>query len=209
MVDDDTLIREGAAARMPDLDVLPAVSVEEVLACGARFAPVDVVVVDLRLRQPGAPPVGVQGARGVAALAAAGYPTLIYTNEHRRHVLAMCLAAGARGIVHKTEPVSRLRAAVDAVVAGRVVLTPAVAGLAELVARAGRLPALTDRQREVLRARARGEPFASIARRLFISERTAEDHMSAVATKFAELLRGRSAADLERELGVGEGDLLD
>lgn len=102
----------------------------------------------------------------------------------------------------------RLLDAVHTVRAGGLVLTTAVAGLAEVVTRTGGIPDLTDRQREILRSRARGETFRSIAGRLYITKKTAEDHMSAVAVKLAHYLREHSPADLERELGLGPGDLM-
>jgi DNA-binding NarL/FixJ family response regulator len=124
-------------------------------------------------------------------------------------VLAGCLAAGASGIVHKAEPIAALRTAISRVASGEFVITQALVGLAELVERLGELPTLSPRQREVLSARARGESFRSIAQRLFISPRVAEEYMAVVTAKFADFLRDHSAADLERLLGLAPGDLLD
>ncbi len=136
----------------------------------------------------------LHGAAAIRLTAAAGYRVLIYTNERRREALAGCLAAGARGVVHKAESLTALRHAIIAVAHGEVVITQALVGLAEVVERRGSLPSLTPRQQAVLSARARGEPFQSIAQRLFISKRTAEDHMDVVARKFADYLRTHSPA---------------
>ena len=68
---------------------------------------------------------------------------------------------------------------------------------------------LTERQRVILSARARGEKFDSIARRLFISRKVAEEHWAAVARKYASFLRDHSPADLERLLGLEPVDLTD
>jgi FixJ family two-component response regulator len=133
---------------------------------------------------------------------------VIYTNEHRRIVLAGCLAAGAQGIVHKTEPLDALAAAATAVASDEVVITPALVGLAEVVERRGELPSLSTRQRQVLAGRARGETFRRIARSLGISEKVAHEYMGEVTAKFADYLRSHSPADLERRLGIGAGDLL-
>jgi two-component system nitrate/nitrite response regulator NarL len=149
-----------------------------------------------------------QGATAVAAVAAAGYRVLIYTNERRRAVLVACLAAGASGVVHKAEPIAELREAITAVAHGEIVITPALVGLAELAERRGGLPTLSPRQRQVLSARARGEPFQSIADRLYISRKTTEEHMAIVTAKFADYLHDHSAADLERQLGFAPGDVL-
>lgn len=206
VVDDDTVIREGLPSLLPQLRVHMAVSsVEELLAARPKT---DVVLLDLVLTGTGRTGVR-QGAVAVDAVARAGYRVLIYTNERRREVLVGCMAAGARGVIHKAEPLVALAEAVAQVAAGRMVVTQALVGLAELAERRGTLPSLTSRQREILSARARGEPFRSIAERLFISKKTAEEHMAVVTAKFAEFLRDHSPADLERELGLGPGDLLD
>lgn len=207
-VDDDTLIREGLGHLLPEavmVGVYPRV--EDLLVDGPEA---DVVLVDLWLRgseeDAGS---GAQGMRGVAAVSGAGYRVLIYTNERRRHVLAGCLAAGAVGIVHKSEPLDTLREAVVSVAAGGALMTTAMAGLAELVERRGRMGQLSPRQTEVLRGRARGESFRSIGARLYISPKTAEEYMAEVTRRFSSYLREHSPADLERLLGIGPGDLLD
>jgi DNA-binding NarL/FixJ family response regulator len=210
VIDDDTLIREGIAARIPEFDlVVAAHSLEQFRTLAAGADPIDLVIVDLHLHRPGVRPAPAQGRRVITELVDSGRRCIIYTNERRRLALAGCLAAGAHGLVHKTEPVAALSDAVNTVMAGGFVVTPAVAGLVEVVASAGKLPTLSPRQTQVLKCRARGQSFASVARQLFISERTAEDHMNAVVTKFADFLTTHSPADLERELGIGPGDLLE
>jgi len=90
---------------------------------------------------------------------------------------------------------------IAAVAAGEVVITTALTGLAEAVERRGSVPELTERQVQVLRGRARGEPFKTIASRLDISRKTAEEHMAAVTLRFSTYLRTHSPGDLERHLG--------
>ncbi len=204
-IDDDTPIREAVQHLLPGVDVVAVhPRVETYLA---DPVPVDVVLLDLLLLETGE--AGLQGARGVAAVAATGSKVLIYTNERRREVLAGCFAAGAHGIAHKSDTMSATEQAVRAVAAGRLVLTTALAGLAELLARRGELRPLSPRKVEVLRGRARGESYKSIGARLFIAPATAEEYMSEVSRTFAGFLSAHSAADLERHLGIGPGDLLD
>jgi DNA-binding NarL/FixJ family response regulator len=210
VIDDDTLIRESVATHFPDCDVIVAAhSIEQFRTLATDRSAIDLVIVDLHLYGPDDRPAPAQGRRVITELVASGYRCLIYTNDRRRWVLAGCLAAGAQGLVHKTETVAALRDAVDRVMAGGFVVTPAVAGLVEVVASAGKLPTLSARQTEVLKCRARGQSFHRIAEELGISKRTAEDHMSAVVDKFRDFLATHSPADLERELGVGPGDLLE
>jgi DNA-binding NarL/FixJ family response regulator len=212
-VDDDTLIRDGVSQLIPGVHVVGAYArVELLLETAPR---VDVVLLDLSISLPitdAAEPTGItgviQGARAVREVVAAGYDVLIYTNERRREVLAGCLAAGARGVVHKSEELSVLAEGVRSVAAGHVVVTTALVGLAELGARRGHFTGLSPRQIDVLRGRARGESFKSIAGRLFISPRTAEEYMAEVTLRFADYLSTHSPADLERRLGIAIGDLL-
>ncbi|MFJ5231115.1 response regulator [Kitasatospora sp. NPDC088391] len=205
-VDDDTVIRRGLPVLLERTEVVGAYAdVGEFLAADAR---VDVVLLDLVLTGTGRPEV-LQGAAAIRAVVAAGHRVLIYTNERRQAVLVACLAAGASGVVHKAEPLPALEDAVHEVAAGRVVITQALVGLAELAERRGELPSLSARQRQVLSARARGEQFQSVADRLFITRRTAEEHMAAVTAKFAAFLRDHSPADLERHLGIAPGDVLE
>jgi len=197
-IDDDTLIREGLRQLATGLDVVATYSTAEEFIDGAPLA--DLVLLDLSLAGTGRTG-GLHGGRAVSAIAALSYRVLIYTNERRRHVLVGCLAGGASGVVHKAEPIAALEQAVHAVVAGEVVITHALAGLVELANRGGQLPSLTPRERDVLRGRARGESFAAIGGRLYISPKTAQEYMASVSSKFGEYLHAHSAADLERHLG--------
>lgn len=203
VIDDDTIIRDGARVLLSQSEVIDCyANVEDFLAVSPET---DVVLLDLNLHGTGTP--RMHGAAGVHAVAKAGYRVLIYTNERRLMVLASCLGAGARGIVHKAEPIEAVQDAIDEVSRGGTVTTLALTGLAEAVREHGRMPRLTRRQREILEARARGESFRSIGRRFFISERTAQDHMNKVNEAFCEYLSNHSAADLERHLGIAAGDL--
>ncbi len=204
-IDDDTLIREGITRLLPKVTVVGAFRSVEAFLTESPDA--DVVLLDLWLSGPHQTRVGEQGLTAVRSVAAAGYRVLIYTNERRRHVLASCLGAGARGIIHKSESLDALSAAIDRVGSGAVVLTTALAGLAEVLQRKDAMPGLTPRQLEVLRARARGLSYKAIAAAMFLSPKTVEEYMAEVNRKFADYLQDHSPADLERLLGVGSGDL--
>lgn len=209
IVDDDTVLREGLPLLLPGSNVVAACrGVPQLLATAASGLAIDVAVLDLNLNgggRPGEP----HGRRGVQAASAAGMSVLIYTNERRPAVLAGCFLAGAAGIVHKTESIEQLQAGIEAVHDGRVVVTTAVAGLLDTIAKAGRIKGLTPRQLDVLRGRARGESYPAIGRRLFISARTAEEYMRDVIKKLQGVYNGATPADIERELGLGPGDLME
>lgn len=204
-IDDDAIVREALPILLPEIEFAGSFdSVESFLKATPQC---DVVLLDLHM--PGVGDITrMQGGGAVRTLCEAGWSVLIYSNENRREVLAGCVAMGARGVVAKSEPLSSVANAIESVTKGEIVITQAMIGLAEVAERRGELPTLTNRQREILSARARGESFDSIGQRLFISRRTAEDHWTQVTTKFADYLATHSAADLERRLGIGPGDLL-
>ncbi len=205
-IDDDTIIRAALPALLADHDVVATFSDVETFLSSA--VPCDVVLLDLQLGGLGSAAVR-HGARGVAAISAAGYRVLIFTGERRPHVLVGCVSNGAYGITHKAEPIEELSDAISRVARGEIVVTTALTGLVELAHRNGGLPGLTTRQTEVLSARARGEAYRSIAARLYLSQKTVEEHMAEVTRKFSDYLTSHSPTDLETMLGLGPGDLLD
>lgn len=166
----------------------------------------DVVILAVHRNDAGDAPLPTW-TRAVRTLVEAGYPVCLHTSERGGSVLLGCLAAGATSVAHAADSLDDLRAAVRGAADGRPVVSPALAELAELDRPA--VPTLTERQRIILCARARGEKFDSIARRLFISRKVAEEHWAAVARKFAGFLRDHSPADLERLLGLEPVDLDD
>jgi DNA-binding NarL/FixJ family response regulator len=100
------------------------------------------------------------------------------------------IRAGARGYVTKTIETDELVHAIDRVHAGDAFFSPRLAGFV-LDAFAGEIdvPAdpeidqLTVREKEVLRLIARGYTYKEVAKRLFISVKTVETHVSAVLRK--------------------------
>ena len=98
--------------------------------------------------------------------------------------------AGARGYVTKTISPAELRDAITRVHQGDAVFSPRLAGFV-LDAFAGAVPEpvdpeldqLTPREREVLRLIARGFAYKQVAKRLDISIKTVETHVSAVLRK--------------------------
>lgn len=211
LIDDDTALREGLPYVLPGVRFVGVCrNTHEFLTVGPQPGEVDVVLLDLNLNlNQGGLSNGPQGRRAVQVAAAAGYRILIYTGERRRAVLAGCYLAGARGIVHKTDSINRLYEGIERVAAGQTIVTPAVAGLLDTIAAAGRIRPLTQRQADVLAGRARGETYAAIGRRLHISPRTAEEYMQDVIVKFRGLLETHTPAELERQLGLAPGDLME
>lgn len=204
LVDDSSAIRVGLPVLVPEADFVSIHStVEDFLAVSPD---VDLVMLDLKLSD-GLNPV-IEGGQAIAQVARRGYPICLYTDERRRLVLAQCIRLGALGIVHKADSAAVVWDAMQRIAQGEAVITQSLVGLAELVDRRGGLPTLTARQRQVLNARARGEPWARVAQSLYITEGVAREHLDAAVAKFAEFLTVSTPAELAHHLGVADGDLL-
>ena len=104
-------------------------------------------------------------------------------------VIAM-IRAGARGYVTKSIGPDDLADAIRRVNEGDAVFSPMLAGFVldtfsmdVSPASDPELDRLTSREKEVLRLIARGYPYKQVAKRLFISVKTVESHVSAVLRK--------------------------
>jgi len=110
-------------------------------------------------------------------------------SDQAEDVIAM-IRAGARGYVTKTIEASELSDAIGRVHAGDAVFSPRLAGFV-LDAFAGAMPSeedpeldqLTPREKDVLRLIARGFAYKQVARKLNISIKTVETHVSSVLRK--------------------------
>ncbi|MBB2891128.1 LuxR C-terminal-related transcriptional regulator [Flexivirga oryzae] len=206
VIDNLPVILAGLRAVLPDVDfVAQASSVEQFMTLAPA---VDVVVLDLKLTDPRSR-AGLSGLAAVRAVTAAGCRVLVWTEEERPLILAQCIRSGARGISHKTDTPDRLEDAILTVAAGDAWFTTSILGLAELADRRHGMPTVTERQRQVLRARARGLSWDDIASDLYIVERTARTHLTTLTNNFATWLRETSPADLEHHLGLRPGDIND
>ncbi|MCL1840864.1 MAG: LuxR C-terminal-related transcriptional regulator [Propionibacteriaceae bacterium] len=212
VVDDASQTRDTFHLAYQALEVVATFhTVESLLAAQPQA---DLVVLDLLL-SPDLNGSVLQGPRAIMELVHHGYRVCMYTDERRLLVLARCFAAGASGMVRKLDSVADNQAAFLQVAAGQSVVPPSMVELAELLRRRRRLPELTGRQTEVLNARARGEAWDALARRLGISPKTAQDHLAAVMAKMVGFLQQAgldpyaSAADVEHALGLAPGDLND
>lgn len=204
VVDNSTVVQAGLPLLLGGVPFVGAFPDTESLLAARPEA--DVVVLDIQLGAADSRRIR-HGVEAVEACHHAGYIVCVYTLERRMHLLARCLRAGARAVVHKSEPTEALGRALAALAQGGVAVTTVLGDLTELAEGRDSIPELTNRQRQVLSGRARGETFRSIARRLAISEKTAQEHWRIVTEKFAGFLRSHSAADLERLLGWDSADL--
>ena len=177
LADDQALVRGALAALLNlerDLEVVAEVgSGDAVLAAVREHAP-DVALLDVEMP-------GMDGitAAGEVHREAPGCRVLIVTTFGRPGYLRRALQAGAAGFVVKDTPAPQLADAVRRVHQGLRVVDP---GLATDSLVAGESP-LTTRETEVLRAARDGSSAAGIAARLFLSEGTVRNHLSAAIGK--------------------------
>ena len=186
VVDDHRLFLAGVRAELGERFELAgdASDVDEAID-GIRRSRPDVALVDVHM--PGG------GGATVVAQVAETNPEIRFlalsVSDAAEDVIAM-IRAGARGYVTKSISADELAEAVQRVHDGDAVFSPRLAGFV-LDAFGGtvtstedpELDLLTDREREVLRQIARGYAYKQVARRLSISVKTVESHMSAVLRK--------------------------
>jgi two-component system, NarL family, response regulator DesR len=177
LADDQALVRGALAALLdlePDLEVVAEVgSGDEVVPAATRHAP-DVALLDVEM--PGLDGIGATLA---VKRAVPGLRVLIVTTFGRPGYLRRALQAGADGFVVKDTPARELADAVRRIHAGLRVVDPLLAA-DSLVA--GESP-LTSRETEVLRAARDGASVATVAGRLFLSQGTVRNHLSAAIGK--------------------------
>jgi DNA-binding NarL/FixJ family response regulator len=193
LVDDHALLRAGLQTLIDaagDMRVVGAASDgSEALDQAGRCAP-HVVVMDLSM--PGVD--GVEATRRITA----EHPevqVLVLTSFADGERVTAALDAGAAGYLLKDTEPADLIAAIRAVAGGQSPLDPRVARTF-LSARRGTAPtpALTDREREVLRLVGLGLANKQIARRLDIQEGTVKAHLTSVFQRIG--VRDRTSAAL-------------
>jgi DNA-binding NarL/FixJ family response regulator len=166
---------------------------EEALAKIEARTP-SVAVIDLRMPRLS----GMEVARRVAA---AGLETgvILYTAYGERALLTEAMDAGARGFVLKEAPLSDLVRAVELVAGGGVYVDPVLAGVFATSAATDRLPALTQRERDVLRLLADGRSNEEIGKELFISPETVRTHVRKAMGKLDADTRTQAVATALRQ----------
>ena len=177
LADDQALVRGALTALLdlePDLEVVSEVGTGDAVVAAVLEHRPDVALLDVEMP-------GLDGISATAAVRAAAPETkvLIVTTFGRPGFLRRALQAGASGFVVKDTPASQLADAVRRIHQGLRVVDPALATDSLL---AGESP-LTARESDVLRAARDGSSVAAIAKKLFLSEGTVRNHLSAAIGK--------------------------
>ncbi len=186
LVDDHRLFLSGVRAELAEefRIVGSAYDVDSAITEIRGLQP-DVVLVDVHMPDGG----GIAVIEGVLETTPDVKFLALSVSDQAEDVIAM-IRAGARGYVTKTIEPPDLANAVRRVDAGDAVFSPRLAGFV-LDAFAGAIPSdddpeldqLTSREKDVLRLIARGYAYKQVARKLEISIKTVETHVSSVLRK--------------------------
>ena len=198
VVDDQALVRGGFAMVLRihhDIEVVAEAGTGLEAIEAARVHRPEVILMDIRMPDMD----GLEATSRILAEADWGVRVLILTTFDPDEYVYRALRAGASGFVLKDIPPEELPTAVRTVADGGALLAPSITRrligqfakrLAVDTATSGRLERLTDREREVLAAIARGSSNAEISDELFIGAATVKSHVSSILTKLG--LRDRA-----------------
>jgi len=188
LAEDQELVRGAMAALLSleaDIEVVAEVGRgDEVLPAAIEARP-HVALLDIEM----------PGGDGIAAAAQLRMRlpdcrVLILTTFGRPGYLRRAMASGASGFMLKDAPAADLAVAIRRTMAGQRVVDPQLAAQALTE---GDSP-LSSRESEVLAASADGSSVALVAKRLFLSEGTVRNHLSAAIQK----LNARNRAEAAR-----------
>jgi DNA-binding NarL/FixJ family response regulator len=207
VVEDHPLYRDAVISLVRGLIGFEVVgsypNAESALAAAAEERP-DVVVLDLALP-------GMDGITALSRFASLdpSPSVLVLTMSEDPAVLAAALRAGARGYVVKGSEPDDIARALEGVARGQVVFGEQIA-MAALAQASGRAPSgpaaafpnLTAREVDVLTQLARGRSNAEIAAALFLSPKTARNHVSSILGKLGAATRAEAVARA-RDAGLG------
>jgi DNA-binding NarL/FixJ family response regulator len=198
VVDDQALVRRGFAmvlGHQGDIDVVAEAGTGLEAIEAARTHRPDVILMDIRMPEMD----GLEATARIIEEADWPVRVLILTTFEPDGYVYRALRAGASGFVLKDIPPEELPAAVRTVANGGALLAPSITRrlisqfakrLAVDTAASSRLERLTDREREVLAAVARGCSNAEISEELFIGAATVKSHVSSILAKLG--LRDRA-----------------
>jgi DNA-binding NarL/FixJ family response regulator len=198
VVDDQALVRGGFSMvlnHQPDIEVVAEAGTGFEAVEVARAHRPDVVLMDIRMPELD----GLQATARIVDELGEAVRVLILTTFEPDEYVYRALRAGASGFLLKDIPPEELVTAVRTVAQGGALLAPSVtrrligrfaAQRSLEAATAAQLQQLTDRERDIVVAVARGLTNAEVAQQLFIGPATVKSHVSSVLTKLG--LRDRA-----------------
>lgn len=201
-VDDHPVVLAGLQAvesfSIGELQLLHAVTEPDELFERIRTRPVDVVLVDLQLKD------GLKGPEVVAQLDELGVPSVVYTAELRPLPIRRAMAAGALGLALKNDPMDGLIRTIRAAAAGEFAVSSQLAHV--LIKDDSLTPRLAPREIEVLELLHQGIPRKSVGRLMNppASDSTVDTYLRRVSGKYRQL--GRTVNGVPDALGHAERD---
>jgi DNA-binding NarL/FixJ family response regulator len=205
VADDHPVFRDGLAGLLTDLgaEVVGVAGDGEAAVAAVDEHRPDVVLMDLQM----------PGMSGLAATERIrrdhpGTAVLVLTMSADPATIQAALRAGALGYLLKEASRDDIEDALRAVTRGQLVVgTGAADSIRHLFAGRGAeaFPQLTEREYDVLHLLAEGADNATIARRLFLAEKTVRNRVSAILTKLDVRTRAEAVARA-RDAGVGPSD---
>jgi DNA-binding NarL/FixJ family response regulator len=208
VVDDHPVWRDGIRANLEASGAATVVAEAgdgaEAIEAAATTSP-DVILMDLGLPNVS----GVNAIRRIVEQQPDVRILVLSASDGEADVLE-AVKVGAAGYLLKSTPTAEVIDAIRRVHEGEPVFTPSLAGLVlhefrrVAAGEATGEPGLTPRENEVLRLVAKGYTYREIAERLFISQKTVQNHVQNILTKLQlrkryELMRYAIRRGLDRE----------
>jgi DNA-binding NarL/FixJ family response regulator len=186
IVDDHPSLRDGVRTDLEGSGV--AAVVGEASDGGEAIDVVRQVMPDVVLMDLSLPTVqGVEAIKAIVEESPHVKILVLSASEAEANVLE-AIKLGAAGYLLKTSTAAELADGVTRVYAGDAVFTPSLAGLLlsefrkSVDVEPGE-PGLTQRENEILRLVAKGYAYGDIAKELFISTKTVQNHVRNILTK--------------------------
>jgi DNA-binding NarL/FixJ family response regulator len=177
LADDHALFRQGLLSLLrlrPDVEVVAEVDKADEILDVLERSPCDVLLLDLQMDRSAFADIDTLAER---------VPVLIVTASERVEDALAAVQAGAKGVVFKRFAVETLMTAARAVIEGHVWLPPEIQAEMTERLRQPAEPALTRREKEIVRHVAMGLRNAEVADRLGISEVTVKTHVNNIFQK--------------------------
>ena len=187
VIDDQELVRSGIAFMLRSHDEIDVVGEagdgEEAVALVTRVAP-DVVLIDVRLPRVD----GIEATRRILADHRCAHTrVIVLTALDDDETVLRALRAGASGFLLKNTPPVEILQAIRVVASGEALIDPRVTR--HVIERVAKVPddtpdgGLTERERDVLLAVARGLSNQEITAQLHLGYGTVKTHVSHLLTK--------------------------
>jgi len=206
VADDHPMFRAGMVTVLQDLDDIEVVGQAangfEAIELVGSLSP-HVVLMDLRM-----PELGGLEATARIKVEHPDTAVIVLTMDSDDDSIFAALRAGARGYLLKEADGLDIERAITGVARGEAVFGAGIAERVLALFSQGRssavspFPELTPRELEMLELIATGLDNPSIARRLFLSEKTVRNRVSAILTKLHARSRAEMVA-LARDAGLG------